>query len=63
MNRHVRFSLPDLHLDELHALKRRLARERRVHLTLDDLLGEAVTMLLRHHGQEIVPTTQQKGGA
>lgn len=50
MIRHARLTLPDEQLDELHNLKRRLARERGTRLTLDDLLHEAVQMLLRYHG-------------
>jgi hypothetical protein len=50
MIRHARLTLQDEQLDQLHAIKRRLARERGRHLTLDDLLREGVDMLLRHHG-------------
>jgi hypothetical protein len=49
MIRHARLTLPDEQLDKLHDLKRRLARERQRHLTLDDLLRESVEMLLRYH--------------
>jgi hypothetical protein len=48
--RHARMTLADVQLDELHALKRRLARERGQPLTLDALLLEAVDLLLEHHG-------------
>jgi hypothetical protein len=51
--RHARLTLSDEQLDELHNLKRRLARERKRPVTLDELLGEAATMLLRYHGFEL----------
>jgi len=58
MVRHARLTLPDETLDELHGLKRRLARERGKRLTLDELLHEGVEMLLRHHGNP--SATEQK---
>jgi hypothetical protein len=63
MDRHARLTLPAEQLDELHHLKRRLARERGESLTLDELLGEAAAMLLRYHGRppESEPANE-KGG-
>ncbi len=50
--RHARLTLTDEQLAELHNLKRRLARERKRPVTLDELLGEGAEMLLRYHGHE-----------
>ena len=52
MIRHARLTLADEELDELHILKRRLGRERGRRINLDELLHEAVAMLLRYHGRE-----------
>ena len=51
--------LTDEQLDDLHALKRRLARERGERLTLDDLLREGVDMLLRYHGRQESTDTKE----
>jgi len=56
--RHARFTLQDKALDELHALKRRLARERQVRVTIEDLLQEGVNMVLAHHREEENHVTQ-----
>jgi len=61
--RHARLTLSDAMLDELHALKRRLARERGQPVTLDDLLGEGAEMLLRYHGRTTEQPKAQTGGA
>ena len=47
--RHANLTLNDDRLDELHALKRRLARQRGERLTLEDMLREAIDLLLAHH--------------
>ena len=49
MTRHARMTLDDDTLDALHVLKRRLSREQQRRVTLDDLLHEAVRLLLRYH--------------
>jgi hypothetical protein len=46
-------------LDALHALKRRLARERGERVTLDDVLREGAEMLLRYHGGEVSTDTTE----
>jgi hypothetical protein len=51
MVRHARLTLTDEQLAELHAIKRRLARERRCPLTLDAFLGEGADMLIRYYGR------------
>jgi hypothetical protein len=47
--RHANLTIPEEQLDALHALKRRLGRERGRRLTLDIIVREAVELLLRHH--------------
>lgn len=63
--RHARLTLPDATLDELHDLKRHLSRERGQPVTLDELLGEGATLLLRYHGrvaERPEPPKAQTGG-
>jgi hypothetical protein len=55
MIRHARVTLLAEELDELHGLKRRLARERGTRLTIDEMIHEAVEMLLRYHGRPSDP--------
>jgi hypothetical protein len=49
MIRHARLTLQDQELDELHALKRRLGRERGRRMNLDELLHEGVGLVLRYY--------------
>lgn len=49
MIRHARVTLEDDKMDDLHALKRKLSRERGCRLTLDEVLREGVELLLRYH--------------
>jgi len=61
MVRHARLTLAEEELDELHNLKRRLARERGRRMNLDELLHEGVEMLLRYHGREALPEPKAVG--
>ena len=55
--RHANVTLPTSQLDDLHALKRRLSRERGERLTMNDIVGEAIAILLRHHEHAGWPST------
>ena len=44
--RHARLTLTEEQLDELHALKRKLSRERGRPVTLDEVLGEGAELRL-----------------
>ena len=61
MVRHARLTMTEEQLDELHHLKRRLARERGHRVNLDELLHEGVEMLLRYHGHDAAPDTKAVG--
>lgn len=49
MLRHARLTLPDEQLDQLHVLKRRLAKERGGRVTIEQLLAEGAALLLRYY--------------
>jgi hypothetical protein len=53
MIRHARLTLPDEVLDQLHVLKRRLARERGHRVNIDEVLREGVELLLRYYSGDV----------
>jgi len=63
MLRHARLTVSDDELDELHRLKRRLARERAEKISLEDLLREAVGLLLRQYGAAALGGKTNPGSA
>jgi hypothetical protein len=50
MLRHAKVMLPDTDLDQLHAIKRQLQRELGRRVTVEDLLREGASMVIRYYG-------------